>query len=64
LTAPGLPMTGGCQCGGVRFELWDAPEAVYVCHCIECRRQSGSAFGISLIARAGTFRLTAGNPRV
>ena len=32
--------TGGCQCGGVRYEV------VFVCHCRECRRQSSSAFGI------------------
>ena len=59
-----LPMTGGCQCGAVRYELWDAPEAVYVCHCTECRKQSGAAFGISLIMRGEAFRLTVGNPRV
>ena len=57
-------MTGGCQCGGVRYQLWDAPEAVHVCHCGECRRSSGSAFAISLIIRADAFRLTAGEPRV
>lgn len=62
--AGALPLTGGCQCGAVRYELWDAPEAVYACHCTECRRQSGSAFGISLIMRADAFRLVAGAPRV
>lgn len=59
-----LPMTGGCQCGAIRYELWDAPEAVYVCHCTECRRQSASAFGISLIVRAAAFRLAGGEPVV
>ncbi len=59
-----LPLTGGCQCGGVRYQLWDAPEAVYVCHCTECRKQSASAFGISLIMRASAFRLTDGHPKV
>lgn len=57
-----LPHIGGCQCGAVRYELWDDPEAIYVCHCTECRRQSGSAFGISVIVRAEAFRLTAGAP--
>ena len=56
-------MTGGCQCGAIRFEIWDAPEAVYVCHCTECRRQSSSAFGISVITRAAAFRVTSGEPR-
>lgn len=53
-------MTGGCQCGAVRYEIWDAPETVYVCHCTQCRRQSASAFGISVIVRSAAFRLTGG----
>ena len=57
-------MAGGCQCGAVRYELWDAPEAVYVCHCAECQKQAASAFGISLIMRAEAFRLTAGEPKL
>lgn len=65
---PRTPRTGGCQCGGVRYELSGAPEAVpeavYVCHCTECRKQSASAFGISVIVRDGSFRATAGAPRV
>lgn len=43
-------MEGRCQCGAVRFTTpLDKPVKVYVCHCIECRRQSSSAFGISAI---------------
>ena len=61
-------LTGGCQCGGIRYALSeappDAPWAVYVCHCTECRKQSASAFGISLIVRDEAFRLTAGSPNV
>jgi hypothetical protein len=44
-----LPLTGGCQCGAVRYEITQAPVALYACHCTECRHQSGSAFGLSLI---------------
>ncbi len=55
-------LTGGCQCGAVRYAHDGAPLALYVCHCRECRKQSASAFGLSLdIARAG-FRLTRGQP--
>ena len=39
---------GGCQCGGVRFELSERPEVIYCCHCTECQKQSSSAFGISV----------------
>ncbi|MGI9504310.1 MAG: GFA family protein [Geminicoccaceae bacterium] len=53
-------LTGGCQCGAVRYELSAPPSRVYICHCTECRRQSSSAFGISVIADVESFRLTEG----
>ena len=54
--------SGGCQCGAVRYESSGVPLGLYVCHCRECRRQSASAFGLSLdVPRAG-FRVTSGAP--
>jgi len=61
--AQGVPLTGGCQCGAVRYEIAGAPLDVYVCHCRECQRQSASAFGISVIVRSADLRLTHGTPR-
>ena len=54
--------TGGCQCGNVRYEISDEPLALYACHCLECRKQSASAFGISFIARRADLKLTQGIP--
>lgn len=54
--------TGGCQCGAVRYACDAEPLALYVCHCTECRRQSASAFGMSLTMPAGTMRVTKGTP--
>jgi hypothetical protein len=56
-------VAGGCQCGGVRYEIAGAPLELYVCHCRECRKQSASAFGISVIVRQADFRLTRGRVR-
>lgn len=56
--------TGGCQCGGVRYEIADVPLDLYCCHCGECRRQSAAAFGISLIVRSAELRLVRGSPKV
>jgi hypothetical protein len=61
MTSRTKPLTGGCQCGAVRYEIAGAPMAVYVCHCRECRKQSASAFGISAIVRAADFRLVQGS---
>jgi hypothetical protein len=41
------PYTGGCQCGSVRYVLTTEPIRLVACHCKECQRQSGSAFGMS-----------------
>lgn len=48
VTMPLLPLTGGCQCGRVRYEIGAAPRAFYLCHCTECQTQTSSAFGESL----------------
>ena len=57
---PAAPRTGGCQCGAVRYELTGRPVRVYVCHCTECRAQSSSAFGISVITASHNVRLLQG----
>jgi len=33
--------TGGCLCGGVRYEIRGALRGVLACHCSQCRRTSG-----------------------
>ena len=57
------PREGGCQCGKVRYRIEGAPVAVGVCHCSDCQRQSGSAFGMSLILAKQHFRLLSGELR-
>ncbi len=52
---------GGCLCGAVRFKLRGAPERTGLCHCLDCRRTSGSAFNFFAVwprsAYAGTGEL-------
>jgi hypothetical protein len=55
-----MVLTGGCQCGAVRYEIDAKPLDIYVCHCRECRKQSASAFGISVIMPAKAFVLKQG----
>lgn len=39
-----------CQCGTVSFRASaPCPEKIYICHCLECRKQSASAFGVSAV---------------
>lgn len=48
IAIPTLPLTGGCQCGAVRYRLEGSPLAFFLCHCTECQRHTSSAFGESL----------------
>ena len=48
---------GGCNCGAVRYRIDGAPIAVAACHCTRCRRQSGSAFSVNLIVKAGAMQM-------
>jgi hypothetical protein len=54
-------LTGGCQCGTVRYRLEGERIELTVCHCRECQRQSGSAFGMSLSIPAEAFGLLSGD---
>ncbi len=55
---------GGCQCGALRYRLRGEALALTVCHCTECQRQSGSAFGMSLIVPTQSFQLLTGEPKI
>ncbi|KAI1746973.1 Mss4-like protein [Xylaria castorea] len=54
------PLTVRCQCGRVAFQTPTVDMiSLYHCHCTECRKQSGSAFGTSAIFPAdGIFPLS------
>ncbi|WP_309086566.1 GFA family protein [Chelativorans sp.] len=35
---------GGCLCGAARYEVRGEPLRVGLCHCADCRKESGSSF--------------------
>lgn len=55
--------SGGCQCGAVRYVVTGEPMRIVVCHCLECRKQSASAFGVSVFFPRTSLRLTRGVPK-
>ena len=37
-------VTGGCQCGAVRYRLEAVPSGTHVCHCRMCQKAGGAPF--------------------
>jgi hypothetical protein len=57
-----FPCEGGCSCGAIRYRLTSAPLFTHCCHCLNCQRQTGSAFVINLLIEADRLELLAGDP--
>ena len=59
-----LPQSGGCRCGKIRYEITEAPQLVYTCHCKDCERLTSSAFAIAMAASEMAFRVMGADPRI
>ncbi len=56
------PMTGGCACRAIRYEIRAEPIRMLKCHCRDCQRASGSAYAALMVVPKETFRVE-GEPR-
>ena len=54
---------GGCSCGEIRYRLATEPLFVHCCHCLNCQRQTGSAFVINVLIETERVELLAGAPQ-
>ena len=50
-------ITGGCICNAVRYRLLTAPLYCYACHCPDCQKLTGSAFGLFLSIEAYSLKI-------
>ena len=55
---------GGCACGALRYRLASEPMFTHCCHCLNCQRQTGSAFVVNLMIEADRVELLRGEPHV
>src|SRR5260221_1144858 len=55
-------LTGGCQCGAIRFALSAPPVKVSICHCRMCQKASGAPFASFADIDRGDFSWTHGKP--
>ena len=54
-------MTGGCQCGVVRYALFETPVST-VCHCRMCQKSVGGLFAALSKVPMSAFAWTRGTP--
>ena len=47
MTTPAL--AGGCLCGAIRIATSGEPYRIGLCHCLDCRKHTGSVFSASAI---------------
>ena len=57
-----LVLTGGCQCGAVRFGVTTAPNRVSICHCRMCQKAAGAPFASFADINKTDFAWTKGSP--
>ena len=54
------PYTGRCYCEAIQFRVNEEPRTVYACHCTDCQKRSGSAFGLSMWVNRSAIEVTKG----
>ena len=58
------PMTGGCQCGAVRFRAASLLDNPHVCHCRMCQKATGGFFAALVGVANEDLTWTRGTPAV
>jgi hypothetical protein len=53
-------LSGGCQCGAIRYALDQQPVNVHVCHCRMCQKAVGGPFAVICPVQKTAFRVTRG----
>lgn len=53
-----------CSCGAVRLRCAGEPLRISVCHCLECQKRTGSAFGAQARFARDKVEFLSGEPRL
>ena len=56
-----IRLTGGCQCGAVRYALHAEPDAPCICYCRMCQKQFGNILAAFAGVALADFELTRGD---
>ncbi len=55
-------LTGGCQCGAVRYALYAMPPTMSICHCRMCQKAVGGPYAALVPNQPVDFAWTRGTP--
>ncbi|KAF2243950.1 hypothetical protein BU26DRAFT_492860 [Trematosphaeria pertusa] len=54
---------GGCMCGNVRYTIEGDPVMQALCHCVDCRKITGSTYSTNSIYPESGFKVTQGTTK-
>ncbi|KAI8626413.1 Mss4-like protein [Xylariaceae sp. FL1651] len=54
---------GGCFCGKVRISYEGEPLGKALCHCVDCRKITGSTYSTNIIVAGPGFKVLSGTPK-
>jgi hypothetical protein len=57
-------LSGSCLCGAVRYEVSGSLDRLTHCHCSQCRKAHGAAFGSYARVKRAEFRFVTGEDDV
>lgn len=51
-------LTGSCLCGALHYSITGEPDRFYHCHCLRCRKSSGTGHATNLFVKGNTLTWT------
>jgi hypothetical protein len=57
-------LSGGCQCGAVRYAVHETPFQIGICHCRMCQKAVGGPFFATFTVKKTSIEWTRGKPAV
>ena len=59
-----MKVHGRCHCGEIVYEAEIDPAQVSICHCTDCQTLTGTAYRVSVPAKAGDLRFLKVTPKI